>query len=186
SRRRSLRPARRAPCRPRPRARSRTRPGPGSRERPRRSRASPSQERVDVEGRLLVRVSVVESRDHLVVARGREDRLEPELRHALLAAGLADRRRGAFPAEEGAGPLRVPGAALVVADPAGSGLEERRAHPVERLGRNEDDELPLLAVHVWPAAGPGTARPWPRSKSCPGRPRPSARTPRSRSRWTRR
>ena len=70
--------------------------------------------------------------------------LEAQLRHALLASALAERRIGPLAAEERAGPRRVPGAAFVVADPSGTGGEERLAHGVERLGGDEDDEF---AVH---------------------------------------
>src|SRR5207244_4120663 len=104
-----------------------------------------SQQRVDVERRLLVRVRAAEGADHLVVAVGRKDRLEAELRHALLAPGRADGGGGPLAAEEGAGSLRVPRAALVVADPAGTGLEHGLTDCVERLGRHEDDELALLS-----------------------------------------
>src|SRR5205085_7771147 len=115
---------------------------------------------------------------HLVVARRREDGLEPELGDALLPPGLADRRRRAFAAEEGAGARRVPGAARVVADPPGAGLEERVADGVERLLRHEDDELSLLPVHVCPPPGPGTAPAWPRSRSSHvPRPRSAPRRP---------
>src|SRR5207247_1303879 len=108
------------------------------------------------------------------------------LRDALLPPCLADRRGRALAAEEGAGARGVPGAALVVADPPGAGLEERVADGVERLFGHEDDELSLLSVHVCTPPGPGTAPPWPRSRSSPApRPRSARRLP-SRSRWTRR
>ena len=54
--------------------------------------------------------------DRVLPLRG-EDRLEPELGDPLLTPALADRRLGACAAEERACPGRVPGAALVVADP---------------------------------------------------------------------
>src|SRR2546423_10332012 len=130
-------------------------------------------------------MGAAQGRDHLVVARRREDRLEPELRDTLFPARLTDRWRSALAAEERAGARGVPGAALVVADPPGAGLEERVADGVERLLRHEDDELSLLSVHVCTPPGAGTAAPWPRSRSSPvPRPRSARRRP-SRSRWTR-
>ena len=100
---------------------------------------------VDVEGRLLVRVRARERRHDLVLKLGRKNRLEPELGDPLLAARPPHARRRPLAAEERARALRVPGAALVVADPPGPGLEERVAHVVERLPRDEHDEL---AVHA--------------------------------------
>ena len=70
-----------------------------------------------------------------------EHGLEPQLGDALLPPPLADRGRGVGAALEGACPLGVPGAALVVADSAGPRSEERIANDVERLARDEDDEL---------------------------------------------
>src|SRR5207249_7652981 len=50
-----------------------------------------------------------------------KDGLEPQLGDALFAALLSDDGVGALAAEEGARALRVPGAALVLADPARAG-----------------------------------------------------------------
>src|SRR5262245_45657233 len=83
--------------------------------------------------------------DHLGLSVGREDRLEPHLRNALLHPALADRRARPFAAEERPGAFRVPRTALVIADAAGAGGKDRVAHNVERLERHEDDEL---AVHA--------------------------------------
>src|SRR5262245_46742642 len=83
------------------------------------------------------------SNDVLVPLLG-EDRLEPELDHPLLLPHLTDRRIRSGEPPERARPVRVPGAALVVADPPGARLEEGVAHLLERLGRHEDDEL---AIH---------------------------------------
>ena len=79
--------------------------------------------------------------DYFFLQLFREDRLEPQLRNPFLPPGLTQRRLRSLAAEEGAGSLRVPGAALVVADPPGARLEERVADDVERLARYEDDEL---------------------------------------------
>ena len=65
----------------------------------------------------------------------------------VLAARLAYRRRGALAGQEGSRPLRVPGAVLVVADAPGPGGEKRLPHRIQRLGRDEDDELPYLLCH---------------------------------------
>src|SRR5207253_3771659 len=124
SRCRSSRRARRAPSRRRPRARTRTRPGPGCRVRRRPYTDAPSQERVDVERGLLVRVRAAQRVDDLRLALLREDGLEPELGHALLDAALAYDWVRPLAAEEGARPLRVPRAAFVVPDPARAGREE--------------------------------------------------------------
>src|SRR5207253_9608470 len=85
-------------------------------------------------------------------------RLQVAPRHALPVAAFPDRRRGVPPPEERACPLRVPRAALVVADPARPCAEQRFANPVERLGRHEHDEL---AVHARDLTRPPseTARP---------------------------
>jgi len=80
-------------------------------------------------------------RDHICLPLFREDRLEPQLGDTLLASGFPDRRARPFPAEEGSCPLRVPRAMLVLADSPGARLEEGGADSVERLTRNEDDEL---------------------------------------------
>src|SRR5206468_3610945 len=108
-------------------------------------RADPSRERVDVERGLFVRVRRPQRVDDLGQAFLREDRLEPYLRDALLSTLLADGRIGALAAEEGAGALGVPRAALVGADPARAGREDRVAHGIERFRRHEDDELPIHA-----------------------------------------
>ena len=80
-------------------------------------------------------------RDHVVLPLLREDRLEPQLSDTLLAPGFPDRRTCSLPAEKRARSLRVPGAPLVVADPARAGLKQRLAHRVECLARDEDDQL---------------------------------------------
>ena len=80
-------------------------------------------------------------RDHLRLQLFGEDRLEPQLGDALLAPGFPDRRARSLPAEERARPLRVPGAMLVLADAPGTRFEEGATNSVERLTRNEDDEL---------------------------------------------
>src|SRR5581483_7707221 len=88
--------------------------------------------------------------DDVVVPLDRVDRLEPELRHALLAPGLPHARRGPLAAEERSRSLRVPRAALVSADAAGARLEERVPHDIERFGRDEDDELASQAQSsIW-------------------------------------
>ena len=78
--------------------------------------------------------------DHFCLALFREDRLEAQLGNTLLAPGFPDRRTRS-PAEKRARPLRVPRAMLVLADAPGTRLEECAADSVERLTRNEDDEL---------------------------------------------
>ena len=80
-------------------------------------------------------------RDHVCLPLFREDGLEPQLGDTLLAPGFPDRRARSLPAEKRARPLRVPGAMLVLADAPGTRLEEGAADSVERLTRNEDDEL---------------------------------------------
>ena len=80
-------------------------------------------------------------RDHVCLPLFREDRLEPQLSDTLLAPRFPDRRARSLPAEKRARPLRVPGAMLVLADAPGTRLEEGAADGVERLARNEDDEL---------------------------------------------
>src|SRR5207253_9362710 len=130
---------------------------------------------------LLVGMRLAQRADDLVLTLDRIDRLEPELRDALLAPALADRRVRRLAPEERAGALRVPGAALVVADPAGARGEERVANGIERLPRHEHDKL---AVHVCPTAARGTAPAWRRSKCGPGRRPWSGTTAASRSRST--
>src|SRR5262249_31634899 len=143
SRRRWSRRAPRARCRPRSPARSRRRPVPGSRARRRRSRAAPSRgrrrQRGEVERGLLVRVRLAHRRPDPGLALLRVDGLEPKLGHPLLTARLPDARLGPLAAEERAGALGEPRAALVVADAAGAGFEERLANRIERLTRHEDD-----------------------------------------------
>ena len=84
-----------------------------------------------------------ESRDDLVLPLGREDGLEAELRYTLLAAGLPRGWLRPLAAEKCPGALRVPGAALVVADSPCPRFEERVSDGVERLAWDEDDELPV-------------------------------------------
>src|SRR3954454_197107 len=98
-----------------------------------------SEQRVDVERRLLVRVRAAQRGDHLVVPVGREDRLEPQLGDALLPPRLADRRIGALAAAERSRPGGVPRAALVLADPSRAGLEEGFTNRIERLARDENN-----------------------------------------------
>src|SRR5262245_61162608 len=91
--------------------------------------------------------------ENLVLTVGGEDGLEPQLEDALLAARFADRWVGPLPAQERPCPDGVPGAALVLADPAGAGVEQGVAYGLQRLARDEDDELaPFHApiVAVWP------------------------------------
>ena len=78
--------------------------------------------------------------DHVCLALFREDRLEAQLGNTLLAPGFPDRRTRS-PAEKRARPLRVPRAMLVLADAPGARFEEGATNSVERLTRNEDDEL---------------------------------------------
>src|SRR5947207_3290565 len=98
-----------------------------------------------------------ECRDDLLLELGRIHRLEPILGHALLATATPDGWVRAFPAEERPRPGRVPRAALVLADPAGTGFEHRRPHRIQRLLRNEHDEL---AVHVSLVRTRGTGAAW--------------------------
>ena len=79
--------------------------------------------------------------DHVCLALFRKDRLEAQLGNTLLAPGFPDRRTRSLPAEKRARPLRVPRAMLVLADAPGTRFEECAADSVERLTRNEDDEL---------------------------------------------
>ena len=87
----------------------------------------------------------------------RDDGLDPQLRERLLPPALAERRRGALAPEERARPRRVPGAALVVADAASTGLEHRRPGFVERLEGHEPDELHIghAAIHTAPRGHTG-------------------------------
>ena len=88
--------------------------------------------------------------DDVVVAFGRKDGLEPQLGHALLAPHLADRGMSPGKRTKCACTRRVPGAALVLADAPGARVEERVAHGVEGLGRDEDDELASQAQSsIW-------------------------------------
>ena len=68
-----------------------------------------------------------ERRDDLLESIDGDNRLDAELRDSLLSPALADRRIRALPAEEGARPGRVPRAALVLADPPRTCLEDRGA-----------------------------------------------------------
>jgi 1-acyl-sn-glycerol-3-phosphate acyltransferase len=86
--------------------------------------------------------------DDLRFALGRVDRFQAKLGHTLLAAGLADRWRSALAAQKRSRSFRVPGAALVVAGAARPGSEDRVAHGIQRLGGDEDDELPVLLRHL--------------------------------------
>ena len=79
--------------------------------------------------------------DHFLLPFLWKDRLEPQLRDALLAPGLAARRGRSLAAEKRPCSLGVPGAVLVLADASGARLEEGIAHRVESLARNEHDEL---------------------------------------------
>src|SRR5207244_11339309 len=91
----------------------------------------------------------------VVLPVGGEDRLEPQLGDALLPPCLPHVRIGAGAAEERARAGRVPRAALVVADPARAGREERLTQRIQRFARDEDDELP---VHRFPSLPGGKAR----------------------------
>jgi hypothetical protein len=85
----------------------------------------------------------------ILLALGRENRLEAQLGHTLFPSRLAVRRVGPLTAEERSSSLRVPGTALVLPDPSGTGLEQRFAHGTERLTRHEDDELAVqLSVSI--------------------------------------
>ncbi|MBA3734235.1 MAG: hypothetical protein H0W90_03400 [Actinobacteria bacterium] len=86
---------------------------------------------------------IPERRDDLVLPLDREDGLEAQFRHTFLAAGFSRRRLRALAAEECSRTLRVPGAALVVADLTCARFEERVSDGVERLAWDEDDELPV-------------------------------------------
>jgi hypothetical protein len=92
-----------------------------------------------------------ESGHHLVLPFFGEDGLEAELRNALLPPTPADRRSRSFPAEESARAHRVPRAALVVAHAPCAGDEDGGAHGVERLARDEDDELAVqtYSLSIW-------------------------------------
>src|SRR5439155_135353 len=82
-----------------------------------------------------------QGRNHPAEALGRHDRLDAQLVHAFLVADLTDRRIGALAREERPGSGGVPRAALVPADPAAARDEDRVARLVERLARDEPDEL---------------------------------------------
>src|SRR5690348_14518173 len=104
-------------------------------------------------------MGLAQRRDHLVVPIRRIDRLEPQLRHTLLAPGPPHARLRARTAEERPRPFRVPRTMLVRADPACAGPEQGLPDRVERFPRNEDDEL---ARHAPQATGDGgAARAWP-------------------------
>jgi hypothetical protein len=76
------------------------------------------------------------------------DGLDAQLRRPLLLARRADGRLDPFAAQERACSSRVPGAALIVADPARSGGEDGVARRVQRLLRHEPDELVPLFSQV--------------------------------------
>jgi hypothetical protein len=76
-------------------------------------------------------MGAAQRRDHRVVRLLGEDGLESELCDTLLPPPLADRRVRVRAAEEGAGALGVPGAALVVADAPGARGEEGVSDRVE-------------------------------------------------------
>ena len=102
-------------------------------------------QRVEVEGDFLVRMRGTERLDRRGDrVRGHDD-LDPVLVDALLLPHLADGRVGALSGEEGAGPLRVPGAPLVVADDAAARGEDRVARRVQRLLGDEVGELEEVA-----------------------------------------
>ena len=84
--------------------------------------------------------------DDLRLPLRRVDGLEPQFGNALLLPTLPHGRLRALTAEECPRALRVPGAPLVVADPPGPGREERVAHPIQGLGRHEDDELAIHGI----------------------------------------
>jgi hypothetical protein len=86
-------------------------------------------------------MGVPQGRDDVFAPLLGEDRLEPKLVDALLPPTLTDGRAG-FPArEERARSSCVPRAALVIADPPRAGGEQGVPHVVQRLARNEHDEL---------------------------------------------
>src|SRR5438270_12679712 len=86
--------------------------------------------------------------DDLACTIGGNDSLDAELGDAFLAAWLADRRARAGTPEKRPGSGRVPGAPFVLADPAGAGAEDGVASPLERLARDEPDELVSPPTHV--------------------------------------
>ncbi len=97
--------------------------------------------RVQVEGRLLVRMRLEVGGDHAAAQPPREDDLEAQLVHDLVAAGLPSHRGRARAAEERTLPADRPRAVLVLADHAGAGGEERFAHQVDVVLRHEADQL---------------------------------------------
>src|SRR5262249_37239891 len=73
-----------------------------------------------------------------------------------------------FAAEERACSLRVPRAALVGADPSGAGFEQCGPHGIERLARDEHDQLPVHARDLYTgSSAPSTARTVSSSSSTP-------------------
>src|SRR5581483_11608556 len=155
-------------------------------------------ELVHVERRLLVRMRLAQRRDHLVVALRRIDRLEPKLRHALLATRPSYARLRPRTAEKRPRSFRVPRAVLVIADPPGASAEQRLPKRVEGLPGDEDDELAHHAPQA--TADGGAARAWParptrrrcasqrapgctQSRSRPGASRATGRTCASAYRW---
>src|SRR5512134_1100731 len=70
-----------------------------------------------------------------------DDDLDAVLVDVLLHPHVAERGVGTIAGEEGARAFRVPGAALVIADDAAAGAEDRVTRCVERLLWREPDEL---------------------------------------------
>ena len=103
-------------------------------------------ERDEVERDLFVRVCRPQSVHGGVEALFGNDDLDAILVDAFLLPHLADCRIGALTGQERASPGRVPRAALVVADPAASGLEDRFACGVERLQWDEPDQLEAAQI----------------------------------------
>src|SRR5687767_10002075 len=93
----------------------------------------------------------------LVLQLRRIDGLETNLGHPLLPPFLTDCRSSSLAAEKRPGSVRVPGATLVRTDPACARGEHRVPHRVERVGRNEHDEL---SIHVSLRFPPGTSPSW--------------------------
>jgi len=98
-------------------------------------------ERDEVERDLLVRMRRPQRVHCGVQALFGNDDLDAVLLDPLLLPSLADGRVGALAGDEGARPARVPRAALVLADDAAAGGEDRLAGRVARVLGNEVDEL---------------------------------------------
>ena len=79
--------------------------------------------------------------DHVFLLLLRKDRLESQLRHALLAPGLPEGWVRSLAAEKGPRSLGVPRAVLVFADVSGARRKEGSAYRIESFARHEDDEL---------------------------------------------